>query len=464
MIMKYVRYIAAAFLLSASTLMGVAQTAKSAYFLDGAYHNYLLNPAMNAERGFFTILGGNFSLATNGNVGISNFIYPYGEDKLTTFMSGTVNQNEFLGNLPKAIRLSTDIDMTLLAGGFRMLGGYTTMGLTLSSHVSTNIPRGLFEFAKKGFQQSSYSFSDLNLRTMNYLALTVGHSREVIDGLRVGMNAKFLMGLAYANVHIDKLNVELSENRWMVESHAAAQAALFAEARLTANESGTVDNVELPILEAASFKPAASGFAVDLGAVYDMNDLVEGLSVSASVVDMGLLNWKYMMKASTRETKVEFDGFTEIDPNDFEGSVEDELNQLGKDAEKMLEFYSNGVSKSSTGLGATMYLGAEYCMPFYKPLSAALLYGKRFGQFGGWNDFRAYVNVAPLNWVEASANLGFSTFGTSFGWMLNIHPVGFNFFIGSDYMITRVTPQFIPVNNMNGHVTFGINFPIGERR
>jgi hypothetical protein len=31
-------------------------------------------------------------------------------------------------------------------------------------------------------------------------------------------------------------------------------------------------------------------------------------------------------------------------------------------------------------------------------------------------------------------------------------------------MITKVTPQFIPVNNLNGHVTFGFNMPLGKRK
>lgn len=467
--MKKIKYIAAACVLAAMSVSGVAQTAKSAYFLDGTFHNYLLNPAMGAERGFVSILGGNLSLMTNGNVGLANFVYPYGDDKLTTFMSGSVGADEFLGSLPEAVRLSTDIGMTPFAMGFRMFGGYTTLSLTMRSGFSTSIPKGLFEFAKLGFGRNSYSFSDVNLRTMNYAALTVGHSREIIEGLRVGVNVKYLVGLAYANVHIDKLNVELGEERWMVESHASAEAALFAEARLTADESGSVDNVELPLLEAevldaASFKPAATGLAVDLGVVYDLSEFVNGLTVSVSVVDFGSLRWQYMMRASTRDTRVEFDGFAEVDPNDVQGGIDAELERLGSEAAAMVELYSDGVVQRNTELGATMYVGAEYNMPFYRPLSVAVLYGKRFGSFGGWDDVRGYVNISPSKVVEASVNVGYSTFGTSWGWMFNFHPAGLSFFVGSDYMLTRVTPQYIPIDNLNGHVTLGVNFPLGRKR
>lgn len=463
--MRQLRYILVVVLCSVTSFIGVAQTAKSAYFLDGTFHNYLLNPAMDAERAYFTILGGNLSFATNGNVGISNFIYPYGDDKLTTFMSGTVSQSEFLNRLPKSVKMSADINMTLLAAGFRMFNGYTNISLSLNSAVSTNLPKGLFEFAKKGFQESAYCFSDINMRTMNYAALTVGHSREIIDGLRVGINAKYLLGLAYANLHVDKLNIELSEKQWMIESHASAEAAMVVESNMSSGEDGTVENVEVPVFNGTGpFKPVASGFAIDLGAVYDLSEFVEGLTVSASIVDLGTIKWKNMMMASTRDTKVVFKGFSETTPEDLGGSVNEELEELGDDASEMIDLYADGVEVKNTALSATMYVGAEYSMPFYRPLSAALLYGKRFGNFGGWNDIRGYVNVVPLKWFEASANVGFSTFGTSLGWMINFHPVGFNLFIGSDYMITKVTPQFIPVNNLNGHITMGINFPIGARK
>ena len=75
----------------AFSLEGIAQTAKSVYFLDGTFHNSRLNPAMQAERSFISFGIGNISTGTNGNVGLSHFIYPK-DDHLTTFMSGTVDQ------------------------------------------------------------------------------------------------------------------------------------------------------------------------------------------------------------------------------------------------------------------------------------------------------------------------------------------------------------------------------------
>ena len=456
--MKKIKY-TALLLLSALSLNGVAQTASSAYFLDGAFYNYQLNPAMKAERGFFSLGLGNLSIGTNGNVGISNFLYPQGDD-LVTFMSGSVDQQEFLGKLPDAARLGFNLDETILATGFGMLGGYTTLGISLHSATSMALPKGFFEFAKKGFQESSYSFSGINVHTMNYAAITLGHSREIIDGLRVGINAKYLLGLAYSDVVVDKLNVELSEDHWMVESHAQAQAAMLIESHPVL-EDGVVTGFEV-----GPIAPTAAGLAFDLGVVYDMEEYVPGLTVSGSLVDLGKINWKYMMTGQSTDAKVEFDGFEITDPNDMQTAIDEEFERLGNDAAKMIEFAYEGTAPMSTKLNTTMYLGAEYEMPFYRPLSVGVLYGQRFAklQYNKWHEVRGYLNIAPLKWLEASVNYGTTTYGTSLGWMFNFHPAGIAFFVGSDYMITRVTPQFIPVNDLNSHITVGFNLALGKRK
>ena len=146
--------------------------------------------------------------------------------------------------------------------------------------------------------------------------------------------------------------------------------------------------------------------------------------------------------------------------------MQEGLNLLVEDASKMIELRPDGVSSMSTKLNTTMYLGAEYNMPFYTPLSVALLYGKRFSEadVAEWSEFRGYVNISPLKWFEASINVGHTTYGTSLGWLINFHPKGSTFFIGSDYMITKVTPQYIPVDNLNSHITLGVNLALGKRK
>ncbi len=447
-------------LLLLCSLAVVAQTSVSSYFLDGTFHNSRLNPAMKAERAFFSPLLGNISLRTKSNVGISDFLYPRGDNELTTFMSGDVGAEEFLGKLPDLPTMGFNLGESILSVGFRAFGGYATLDMSLHSSMSVSLPKGLFEFAKRGFQKSSYDIAGIGFNTMNYASLSLGYSHEVFDGFRVGANLKYLMGMAYASLAIDRLKVEMDDKHWLIESHAKVQAAMFGQANATQDEEGVIDGVEI-----ASYSPSSAGFAVDLGVVYDMKKLVPGLTLSASVVDLGFIGWKHMMTGESTDAKVEFNGFGTVDPDNMDATLEDELERLGDDAAKMVELTYNGTESLKTSLDATMYLGAEYNMPFYKPLSVALLYGQCFSKIDSnkWYDVRGFVNVSPLSWLEASVNFGYSTYGANLGWMLNIHPAGFSIFVGSDHMITKVTPQFIPVDDFSSHLTFGINFPIGKR-
>lgn len=456
--MKRIKYITI-LLCAMFAMKGMAQTAKSAYFMDGTFHNFRINPAMKAERGFFSLALGNMSIATNGNVGVSHFLYPDG-DQLTTFMSGKVDQDEFLGRLPEYARLGMNFDETLFGLGFRLLGGYTSFSVSVHSNTSMALPKGFFEFAKKGLQDQHYNFSGINMHSMNYAAATLGYSREVYKGLRVGVNLKYLMGLAYTDFTFDRFNIELSEDRWRIEGHAQAQAALGSEVYFE-DEDASLDALRMGPLASA-----AKGFAVDLGVVYDMKEFVPGLTVSASIVDLGSINWQYMMSIENNGEPICWEGLKDANIDNMGTALEEELEKLGEKAEKIMDLEVNDIHSESTKLGVTMYVGAEYNMPFYKPLSVAMLYGKRFSPYAysGWDDIRGFVNIAPLKWFEASANVGYSTFGTSLGWMLNFHPAGINFFVGSDYMITKVTPQFIPVNNLNSHVTLGVNLALGKRK
>ena len=461
--MKNIRYIIVALFVFAFSTAAMAQTATSVYFLDGAsLYKYKLNPAMRGERNYLSIATGNLSVGTKSNIGLSNFINPVENNKLATFMSGSVDQNKFLNSLPDIARFGLNLDETILGLGFRMLGGYTSFGISLHSSTSILLPKGFFEFAKKGLQESSYSFSGININTMNYAAATLGYSHEIFDGFRIGVNAKYLVGLAHADITVDKLNIELSENRWMVESHAKAQAALYCEADITTNEEGIIDNFALGKIGT----PSAYGFGVDLGIEYDMDDIVPGLILSAAVVDLGYINWQYMMSGQSADGKVEFDGFKEIDPNNIESTIEKEFERLGEDAAKMIELTYDGVKPKITKLSPTMNLGIEYKMPFYNPLSVAVLYSQRFSEFECDRTYQArgYINFAPLKWLSASVNYSQTTYGKSLGWMLSIHPRVFNLFIGSDYMITRVTPQYIPIDNLNSHITIGLSATIGKRK
>jgi hypothetical protein len=114
-------------------------------------------------------------------------------------------------------------------------------------------------------------------------------------------------------------------------------------------------------------------------------------------------------------------------------------------------------------LASTLNLGAEYAFPLYDKLKFGLLYSKHFDDMFSWQETRVSANVDPTRWLGAGVNYAFSTYGSSMGLVLNFHPTGFNFFIGTDYMLSKVNTQFIPLNS-NANVSMGVNIILGHNK
>ena len=210
------------------------------------------------------------------------------------------------------------------------------------------------------------------------------------------------------------------------------------------------------------------GLGFDLGAVYKMDDFVEGLTLSASLLDLGFIHWNNTLRARTTG-EYTFSGFKlpiVVDGEDNDpGTLDNQLEDLGDDLADMFNFYEEKVDGGrTTALAATLNIGAEYALPWYKKLRFGFLSSTYFNRPFTWSEGRFSANVAPVSWFEASVNYACSSFGSSLGWVLNFHPNGFNFFIGTDHMITRVTPQYIPVGNANATVSLGFNITFGKKK
>lgn len=448
---KYIVLFAVA--LAFQTLTAGAQTLVSGYFLEGNLQRSMLNPAFAGDHNYIAVpLIGNLSVGTNANVGLSDFLYPYQRDgyALTTFMSGTVDADEFLARIPDVTRLSARVDATLLAAGFRSFGGYSTLRISLRSEADMAVPKDFFAFAKQGLQNSHYTLSGLRVNALAYGDVAFGHSHSLGDNLSVGATAHALVGGATADVALRKLQLKLDETAWLAQSEVAGQVATFGKASCKVEADGTSSLKVSPGL-------TSLGLATDLGAAYDLNEAVSGLRVSAALTDIGFMRWGSSLDVRTKESTFEFSGFGEIDPQNL--SLNEELDQIADDLTEMISIEFAEGTGFWTALSPLLSVGAEYDMPFCQKVSTALLLRKRFGAVAGFTDARVYVNAAPWEWLDMSVNVGASTFGAEMGWMVDIHPRVLSFFIGSDCMVFRVTPQYIPVNHCNVNLCMGLNIP-----
>ncbi len=457
----------------AATLMigavsgAAAQELRSSYFMKTSTYRHQMNPALLDEAYVGMPFLGNINVGASGNVGLKNFIYKLEgnpEYDLTTFMSPTVSANEFLGDLSSKNRMNVNVNYNIFSVAFKAFQGINLVELNLRSNTMVSLPYELFDFMKTAGEQEHYSLENLGVRSSNYMELAFGHSHVINDKLTVGGKLKFLFGAAYADLDVKRMDLTLNENEWVIDADAELTAAVL-KSDFKYSDSDDPNKTQegkkkVEGLEDVKFGIPGFGMALDLGAVYKVMD---GLTVSGGITDLGFISWSNANKALSSDVYT-FDGFKNPiymgGTNTGDNKIGDQFEALGDDLEKFFSFYDQGKGSKTTGLAATINLGAEYEMPFYRNLSAGFLYTSRIQGLYSWHQGMLSANVRPLKWLEASLNTSVASTGWCFGGMLSFHPKGFNFFIGSDRFLGKVSKEFIPLNSLNANVALGFNFPL----
>ena len=467
----------AALLMGSAATTAVAQQAlRSAYFMEGYSYRHQMNPALAPERAYFGFpVLGNLNMGLSSNVGVSTFLFKTPDGGLTTFMNESVSSKEFMGKLKNNNRINADINLNIFSAGFRAFGGFNTIDLGLRSNVRVNLPYGLFDFMKNGMSsdETRYTIDNLGISTTNYAELAFGHSHRINSQITVGGKVKLLFGLADAQANINRMELNLTKDVWSVQAdgelNAAVKGLMMPSKAEAGKEFDTPEDGEVLSFDDIDFdSPGLTGFgmAFDLGATYKVLD---DLELSAALLDLGFIGWKNNINARTSGEKWSFEGFQNIavnpdgddDPNDLENQFE----EMGDDLERLVNFRKKEEGGSrSRALGATLNIGAQYTLPYYRNLKFGFLSSTRINGQYSWSEGRFSANVSPVKCFDAGINYAVSSFGSSFGWIINIHPKGFNFFIGSDHQFFKVTPQFVPVHHASANFSMGINFPLGKRK
>lgn len=445
-----------------------AQDLSTSYFVNSAPFRHQLNPALLEESSNrLSFLIGKINVGTTGNFGISNFIYdnPVGGKEYTTFMNPAISADDFLNDLDDKTHLNVDFDYNLMSVVFKGFKGTNIVELNMKSHSTLCLPYELFDFMKRTGSKSYYSFDDFGFRSQSYLELGLGHSHKIGKNLTVGGKLKVLLGASYAEMNVDHMDVTMNGNQWIVNSDATLNAAILkSEFKYKDNPDPATTKPgmkKVKGLDNVKFGLPGFGLAVDLGAKYNI-PTVKGLSVSASINDLGFISWSDTKKAQSAG-KYTFNGFNNIyvnGTNTGHNKLSDQVDDLTDDLDSLFSLYDAGTGKKTKSLAATMRIGAEYVMPFYDKLSVGFLLTDRFDGIYSWHQGMLSANVRPLNWLDITLNAATSTTGWTTGGMFTIHTksAGTCFYIAMDRFMGKLSKQFVPINNCNTSVCAGLTF------
>lgn len=423
-----------------------------------------MNPALlDAPYVSFPFFG-NINVGTTGNVGYKNFIYKLNGNPRydqTTFMSPTVSASEFLGSLHDKNRADVYVNYNLFSVGFRAFKGVNLVELNLRSNTNVSLPYELFEFMKTTGEREHYQLHDIGVRSQNYLELALGHSHKIDDRLTVGAKMKFLIGAAYADFKVNQLDVTMNGDEWRLQGDARLKASVLkSELVYKTHEYDSPDGRQrIDELDDINFGLPGFGLAFDLGAKYKVMD---DLTVSAGLTDLGFISWKNTKQASSAGDYT-FSGFDNIyagSENTGDNKLGDQFDKLGDDLEDMFAVYDDGETTASQALAATLNVGAEYELPVYRRLHFGFLYTARLHGLYSYHQAMLSATVRPVNPIEISVNTTAGGSGCFFGAALSLKAKHFNFYLGADRILGKVSKQFIPLNNLNSNINLGMTFPL----
>ena len=438
-----------AFLATLLLASGVAAQNPTAYFMEGTTFRSQFNPAFAPLRGYVNIPGlGGIDINASGNLAVDKLLYPR-NGKLVPLLDEAVSTRQALSGLNADNLLGIDTRVNLIGfGAFtRNHKNFWSFDLNARTTADATLPYSLFAFLKEG---TGSDIHNIGLTADSYLEAAFSYSFPLMnDRLYVGVRGKFLAGLARANVNYDRFNVSLQKDRWYVDTQGSID--------ITAGGAEVDVNPETGIFEPGDIdikptKPAGYGFAVDLGATYD---ILPNLQASLAVTDLGFISWsKKNSVAGVSTQTLEFSGVT----------VPDDGTDPTPDFDfEMLKFRPTDAKSASKMLRASLNAGLEYEVWCHK-IGIGLLYTARFWEYKTLHNITGSVNFHPVRWFTLTGSYSvIDNRGGAVGLALNLCPSWINFFIATDVVTAKHTPQWIPVKQSMMNVTLGLGVPIGKR-
>lgn len=443
--MKKLRYVYAA---SAALLLvsgnAFSQDLRMGFFLDNYLYGYRMNPASQSEvsNTFFGLLINDVAIGASSDIGLSNLLFPT-DGRLVTGFNSSISADKFISGLKVSNKLTTDLNENIFALGHRTSSGkgFWTIEANLKSYSAASAPMSMFEYLKVGASDNIYRMNDINLNSKNYGELAIGYSHRFTDKLKIGVTAKGILGLGYADMSIARLAINTKKY-----PAVATGIGTFTGALPPADFGVTPDGcIDFRNVNRGSLGISGIGGALDLGIEYE---LIEGLRLSAAVLDLGAIAWKKTVEGTMGEHS-----FNVLENADLSDNLAD-----------MLRFSSDPTGGILIDmLNTQINFGAKYILPFAEKVSLGALYTFRLGdKISQYIDFRTGATYTPGKAFSVSGTVGVNTYGTTVGAAFTVNAGPVNLFAGIDGIFVNVTPQFVPINSLNTVAKAGLSFMIGR--
>lgn len=415
------------------------------YNMQGIPQSSYANPSNSFEGKFYIglpALSSNYFNYTN-SVRYSDAIVKQGDSLLLSF-------DNLIREMKDENYMSFNSRIDLLSFGITInprlqLSFNMTEVFSMSLDYNKDLIRLIYE-GNAAFLGSSPNLDGIGINASHYREYGLAANYQINEKLRVGTRLKYLYGME--NIYTEKSEVQLNTDPETYE--------LLAVTNFKMQTSGLGEGEDESFSDYFSGRNN-QGFGVDLGAFYQLD---EKFSFSASIVDLGYINWNDRTKSYTSEGSYAYDG-VEVDVFGTNNNLTDEASPFDQILDSLEEELGieEGEGSYSSPLVTKVYLGGNYAIneqSFAGVVIKTDIFQGRLRPGFSLSYARKMNHWITLTGAYSALNGAFDNIGV--GFILDPGPV--QFYLMTDNLLGTFTPQ----NTRNMHIRFGVNLIFGRSK
>ncbi|MCK5823412.1 MAG: hypothetical protein KAG95_05370 [Bacteroidales bacterium] len=426
-----------------------AQESSTLYFMQSIPQSNLINPAIQGKCKIFVGLPALSSIYFDVSTGIA---YNDILTKNNATNKFDLDFDKLITRLDSTNYFSTSVNINLLSLGLQFKNNlYFTFDVSDKVFARAGIPKDLLRFAWQGntqFEGKRASFDNFNIDLNYYHELALGVSKK-IDNVTVGIKGKVLFGIGNLTSERTKIGFSSDSSNFDITLNSDILINTSGPIIITQDQDSSINTPEFnddKSITDIALNRENMGFALDAGVVYDINDFV---SLSASVIDLGFINWKDDVNNISQTGNFTFSGINMQDTT-FISSITDSI----KNFTRMNPITHNSYSSSLT---SKIYLGGVFKINkdiSFGALSRGELYNKKYYQA-----FTFSANTHFLKFLSTTVSYTINDKGyNNFGFGLGLKGGPLQFYLVSDHLPVKLQET----NKVN--LRFGFNLLFGCKK
>lgn len=474
--MKKLKYTIAACCAALTFGLSAQQQITTLYFLENAPMRHYINPAFQPVEKFYLGLPGLGYMGLwmgNNSLSLSDLVYKTPDGQTVWALNPEYGDRDKLFNrLRNTTMIDGDIRVNLLQFGWKWGESYWHVFVDERINMRGGLPKDLFKLPLYGMEdidgQNRFDLRSTQLELTGYTEVGIGYARHINEHWHIGAKLKGLFGTAYASTVQKEMMLTMSPEQWAVRGsgtiNMAAPAGIIeypenlsnlAEISINSPSISSVNDIM------SLLKPAGMGGAVDLGVEYTPFDM---LSVSASVVDLGLIRWKgrqygYDIDATYEGVALDFD---QMQDGALADTITARLTQILENAVVGKDVKNSFLRMTSPKLNI-----AVEGRFWENRVGVGIVSTTGFINSRAYEEVTAGVSFRPSHWFNLAGSYSFiNGRWSSVGAGISIGATVFNLTLAADYVPTSYAKYngmaFVPYKAQGLNLAFGLNIVVNN--